>query len=301
MRRVGSGWPAARFLAMKFTLVSLLLVSLFAARAFAIPLAERVRLTTEHVDLLVILAPEGTNLLQLVVRDEDRRTNHFATNAVLVVAEAAKLSVPDGFPDLGPAGSDLWVLPASQNTQLLYLGVSGENLALPQQPLDLFVRRIEGASHLAIWQFDGLGGIDVGVNSRDGLTAADRLTPNVGGHEHHNFGFTTNGYATVWMQARATVGGTNAWSPETPILFAVEPVPSVPAGPATLVAAGLEPDGSLRLQLLGTPETRYRLERSTDLNSWEAVEDVVAATNGMTVATPPPGNATQWFFRAVTP
>jgi hypothetical protein len=193
------------------------------------------------------------------------------------------------------------VLPASQNTQLLYLGVSGENLALPQQPLDLFVRRIEGASHLAIWQFDGLGGIDVGVNSRDGLTAADRLTPNVGGHEHHNFGFTTNGYATVWMQARATVGGTNAWSPETPILFAVEPVPVVPAGPATLVAAGLEPDGSLRLQLLGTPETRYRLERSTDLNSWEAVEDVVAATNGMTVATPPPGNATQWFFRAVTP
>lgn len=286
---------------MKFTLVSLLLVVLFTARSFAVSLSERVRLTTEHVDLLVILAPEGTNLLQLVVRDEDRRTNHFATNAVLVVAEAAKLSVPEGFPDLGPAGSDLWVLPASQNTQLLYLGISGEDLPLPAQPLDVFVRRIEGGSHVAIWQFDGTGGIDVGVNSRDGLSDADKLTPNVGGHAHHNFGFTTNGYTTVWMQARATVGGTNAWSPETPILFAVEPVPLVPAEPATLVAAGVEPDGSLRLQLLGTSEIRYRLERSADFKTWEPVTEVSAAAAAVTVLTPLPGNAAQWFFRAVLP
>lgn len=285
---------------MKFTLVSLLLVVLFTARSFAVSLSERVRLTTEHVDLQVILAPEGTNLLQLVVRDEDRRTNHFATNAVLVVAEAAKLSVPEGFPDLGPAGSDLWVLPASQNPQLLYLGISGEDLPLPAQPLDLFVRRVEGGN-LAIWQFDGTGGIDVGVNSRDGLSDADKLTPNVGGHAHHNFGFTTNGYATVWMQARATVGGTNAWSPETPILFAVEPVPLVPAEPATLMANGLGPDGSLRLELRGTPEARYRLERSADFKTWEPVEEVVAGANAVTVLMPLPDRAAQWFFRAVTP
>lgn len=247
---------------MKISCVSLLLVVLFTARSFAVSLTERVRLTTEHVDLTVILAPEGTNLLQLIIRDEDRRTNHFATNAVLVVAEAAKLTIPDGFPELGPAGTDLWVLPASQNPQLLYLGVSGEDLPLPAQPLDLFVRRLDGSSHLAVWQFDGSGGMRLAVSSRDGLTRADKVTPQVGGHEHHNFGFTTNGYATVWIQARATVDGTNAWSPETPILFAVEPVPALTPfqewqaeqWPETtdpgVIGPDVDPDGDGRSNLL---------------------------------------------------
>ncbi len=264
---------------------------------------DRVRFTNQHADFRLAHQPAGTNLFALLVRDSDGGTNYPATNVVLVVRETAKLTVPDGFPELGAAGDDVWVLPQSQEPALLYLGISAEGLppGLVTDRPEVRVTRLDAPGHFAVWQADAFAGLRFAVNSRDGLTEADRFTPLAGSHEHFNWGFSTNGHFTVWMQARATVGGTNAWSPETPFLFAVEPVPLVPAGPATLVATGLEPDGSLRLQLLGTPETRYLLERSADFKTWEVVEEVVANNNGVTLAMPPPGNATQWFFRAVTP
>jgi hypothetical protein len=286
---------------MKFTLVSLLLVGLFTARSFAVSLTERVRLTIEHVDLKVILAPEGTNLLKFIVLDHDRATNYFTTNAVLVVAESSKLSVPEGFPELGPSGSDLWVLPASQNPLLLYLGINATGLPLSAQRLDLFLRRIDGPGHFLAWQFASAGGLAVSHSTRDGLTEADRFNPVVGGHEHHNLGFSTNGLFTLWFQARATVGGTNAWSPETPILFAVEPLPAIPAGPATLVASATELAGSLQLHLQGTPKAAYQVERSADLANWEPVTEVIASENPVSVTVPLPGHSTQWFFRARRP
>lgn len=267
----------------------------------AVPLAERVRLITEHVDLRIVLAPEGTNLLSLVAHDSDRGTNHSTTNFVLVAAESAKLSVPEGLPDLGPAGSDLWVLPASQNPALLYLGISGERLSLPPQRLDLFLRRVDGPGSCVAWQFDGIGGLAVSFKSRDGLTEADKFSPAVGGHEHYNWGFSTNGLYTLWFQARATVGGTNAWSPEVPVLFAVEPVPAVIAGPAVLTAIGLEPDGSLRLLLSGTPDIIYTIEGSANLRAWEPVRQVTAGQTPQAVPLPQPANAPPRFFRAVTP
>lgn len=206
------------------------LFPLLTASLLALPThlsAERLRLTNDHVDLQVVSAVAGTNVLALVLHNEDQGLTFAATNAVLIVPESAKLTVPDSFPDLGPAGSDLWVLPASQDPSLLHLGISAEDLDLPAQPVDVFVRRVDGPGHFLAWQFDGADGLRLGVSTRDGLTEADRFTPQVGGHEHHNFGFGTNGHFTVWLQARATVNGTNAWSPETPFLFAVKPVPAL--------------------------------------------------------------------------
>jgi hypothetical protein len=267
----------------------------------AVPLAERVRLTTEHVDLRIVFAPEGTNLLSLVAFDHDHSTNHSATNFALVVAESAKLSVPEGLPDLGPAGSDLWVLPASQNPALLYLGLNAGGLPLPPQSLDLFLRRVDGPGHFVAWQFAGPGELSVSHNTRNGLSEADRFTPAVGGHEHHNLGFSTNGLFTLWFQVRASVGGTNAWSPEVPVLFAVEPVPAVIAGPAVLATSGLEPDGSLRLLLSGTPDATYTVEGSTDLRAWEPIRQVTAGPTPQAVPLSLPAQIPPRFFRAVTP
>lgn len=270
------------------------------ARGAAASLADRVRLTTEHVDLRVIFAPEGTNLFQLVAHDGDRSTNHSATNFVMVVGESAKLTVPDGFPGLGPAGSDLWVLPASQNPALLYLGISGEGLSLPAQRLDLFLRQVDGPGQCLAWQFDGLGGLAVSFSTRDGLTEADRFTPAVGGHEHHNWGFSTNGLYTLWFQARATVGGTNAWSPVTPVLFAVEPLPAVTAEPATLAASMTETGAAGQLTLSGTPGAVYRIEHSSNLRAWELVTEITAQASPVLVPLPTAPNPPA-FFRATTP
>jgi hypothetical protein len=251
-------------------------------------------LTTEHVDLKVVLAPEGTNLLQLVLRDHLRSTNRPALRTAMRVPEAARLSIPEGFEGLGPAGSDLWVLPASQDPRFLYLGLSTEGLALPPQTLDLFVRRIDGPAHFCIWQFDGAGGLSLSVQSRDGLTESDRLQLPVGSHAHHNLGLSASGVTTVWLQARATVGGTNAWSPETPFVFSVEPLPALPS---RLAFAPPVSSGSIDLSLTGTPGRTTRLETSTNLVEWESLGPVTADFDPVVLTLPAPVASPTRFFR----
>lgn len=251
-------------------------------------------LTKEHVDLKVVMAPEGTNLLQLILQDHLRSTNRATLRTAIRVPEAARLSVPDGFESLGPAGSDLWVLPASQDPRFLYLGLSTEGLSLPPQTLDLLVRRIDGPAHLCLWQFDGAGGLSLSVQSRDGLTEADRLRMPVGSHAHHNLGLSAPGLTTVWLQARATVGGTNAWSPETPFLFSVEPLPDVPFH-LDLVPPTVS--GSPELSLTGTPGRTTRLETSTNLVDWESLGPVSADFDPVLLTLPAPVASPIRFFR----
>jgi hypothetical protein len=279
----------------------------FASLLFALSLstvalvqAERLRLANDHIDLAVVVEPAGTNLLALILHDEEHEISHAATNVVLVVPETARTPIPEGFEPLGPLGTDLWILPASQDPERLLLGLSGEALVdlLAPQPVDLFLRRIEGPGHFVAWQAEGE--IRVSVSSRDGLAATDKFTPSVGGHEHHNYGFSTNGLFTLWFQARATVGGTNAWSAETPFLFAVEPVPNQPAREALLRASGLGSDGSLNLTLTGTPGATYRVERSANLQTWETVGEVTASAEPVPVPFLPPADPSPAFFRAVT-
>ncbi len=275
-----------------------LLIALAQSAAFA---AERLRLVDEHIDLAIVLQPQGTNLLGLALHDEDHGLEYMPADVLLVVPAGARTPVPAGFDALGPAGSELWILPASQEPGRLLLGLSGEDLAteIAPQRVDLFLRRIEGPGHFLAWQTDG--DLRLSVNSRDGLGPEDRFTPAVGGHEHHNYGFSTNGLHTLWFQVRATVGGTNAWSPEVPVLFAVEPVPAVVAKPAVLAAAGLEPDGSLRLLLSGTPDAIYTVEGSTDLRAWEPIRQATAGQIPQAVPLPLPAQSPPLFFRAVTP
>ncbi len=264
------------------------------------PLEGRVRLVTEHADLRVVWAPEGTNLFQLAVRDSDRRTNHPATRAVLMVRESARNTIPEGFDVLGPAGSHLWILPQSQDPQHLYLGASGEGLpagVLEQGP-SIQLLRIEGPSHFMAWQSDALEGILVRMSTRDGISEIDQLSLSVGGHAHFNWGFSSNGFVTAWMQVQASVGGTNAWSPPTPILFAVEPLSSIPWVAPRLSLSGVDSSGAIRLEVHGPSGATCKVQQSTRLSIWEDVLDVTLGTTPTEVTLPPSGDATARFFRA---
>lgn len=281
---------------MKCALLLLLLG--FPLTTLAVPLADRVRLTREHVDIRVIEATSGTNRLQVILRDHDRGTNYASTNALLVVSASARLEVPDGFPSLGPSGSSLWVLPASQDPELPYVGVSGEGLNLPPQAFDLFVRRIDGSAAFKAWQFDGAGEIRMSVNSGDGLGSDDRFRPSVGAHEHHNLAFSSPGYSLVWLQARATVDGADLWSPETPVLFAVEPLleDAASASLATLEPAS---GSTAALVIQGSPGAVYRLETSDTFATWEALEEFIAGPSPITIPISVVADQAARFYRVV--
>ncbi len=229
-------------------------------------LADRTILSIEHVDIRVLDQPSGTNELTLVARDEDRGMNHEATNVVLRGTAGAQLTLPGGFEMLGDEGAPFWVLPQSQDPSLLYLGLSAEGIPGGRiaGPVSMALTAVRGPGDFFVWQFDGVSGLNLAMNSRDGIDASDATSLAVGSHGHFNWGFSSNGIYEITFQATARrPGATNdISSPPTTFVFALEPVPDEPEPTAfelwqeaqwpgvedpAVIAATADPDGD------GTP------------------------------------------------
>ncbi|MBM3883175.1 MAG: hypothetical protein FJ387_26250 [Verrucomicrobia bacterium] len=223
---------------MNSTAIVLLAGGLWAAAPLT---ADVARLTTEHVDIKAVYQPnDATNKLAIAINDDDHRILYRSSEVALVVAEVAKLVLPGDYPPLGSAGDNLWILPQTQNPALLYLGLSAENDPPGVMPPGVFTGQltlrlvaVDGPGHFFLWQADAIGGLDVRMNSRDGISEADRTPLALGSHEHFNYGFTTNGVYQVVLQVEGRRAGvaTNDYSLATPIRFEVEPLPPAPATP----------------------------------------------------------------------
>lgn len=200
--------------------------------------AEPVRLLTSHVDIRMVYQPDDeTNRLAVVVHDDDAGRTYLSNEVALVAVEAARLSLPPGTV-FGEEGDPLWVLPQSQNPDVLHLGISGEGVPSGTFTRDLELRLIEvrGPGAFYLWQAGALGEFDLRMNSADGISAADQVAVSVGGHAHYNWGFTTNGIYELVFQAFGQRPGlaTNDQSLPTPLRFEVEPLPAEPEKPFLL-------------------------------------------------------------------
>ena len=273
-------------------------VSLFAAAAAEV---DPVLLTREHVDIRILYAPGTTNELYLVARDEDGATNYASTNVVLVVRQAGETVIPPGFEVFGEPGSPFWILPASQDPELLYLGVSAEGLprGVFAEPLSIQLVRVQAPGWFFVWQFDPDGSLAMKMDSRDGIGPADVIQPIVGSHAHFNWGFSSNGVYEVTFRVEGRLLGstTNLTAADTTFRFAVEPLPPAPPEPAFLsqVAASA---GRLSCELSGTAGAVYRLQTSPDLVKWEDGPAVTAAEGPVPVSVPLQGSDGILFLRA---
>ena len=185
-------------------------------------------LTREHTDFKILYAPGTTQQLTLVARDEDHGLN-LASNAVILVARSnAVLTLPAGTP-FGDAGQPFWILPQSQNVNLLYLGVSAEGIpaGVFNGPLSVQLKSLDGPGYFMVWQATGPGQYNIRVNTRDGISAADAFTPLIGSHEHFNWGFSSTGIycATFQVVGQRFGEATNLTSPLTTFVFQVLPLP----------------------------------------------------------------------------
>lgn len=252
---------------MKLTAIVLLVGGLWAAAPL---IADLARLRTEHVDIKAVYQPnDATNKLAVAINDDDHRILYRSNEVALVVAKAAKLVLPGDYPPLGSTGDELRILPQTQNPALLYLGLSAENDPPGVMPPGVFTGQltlrlvaVDGPGHFFLWQADAFGGLDVRMNSRDGISEADRTPLAMGSHEHFNYGFTTNGVYQVVLQVEGRRAGvaTNDYSLATPIRFEVEPLPPEPESPfaqwqaanwpgvtdEAIISAEADPDGDRR-------------------------------------------------------
>ncbi len=198
-----------------------------AALVFAVQ-GEPVELVNEHVDIKIVYQPEADHPLAIMISDDDHGRVYSPEEVVLVVADSAQWSLPAGTP-FGDEGAPMWILPQSQDPNLLYLGFSAEGVpsSVFPTPFAFTLKHKQGPGEVFVWQVGGVGGLDVRINSCDGLTASDFVTPVAGGHEHFNYGFTSNGvYRLTFVVTGQRQGDTNLLaSAETTLTFKVLPLP----------------------------------------------------------------------------
>lgn len=204
-------------------------------------------LYTGHTD--VGLAYDATaNEWELHVHDEENDAEYFpATDALLVVRPQALTTIQPGaqWSFLGNAGNSTWILPNTENPDLLFLGIGAEEIdagVFTGDSLSLTLKNVSGPGQFALFDLDSFGDPLVHWNSADGF--GDVLSVATGGHSHFNWAFSAPGDYVVTLEASgisALNGATS--SGDVNYLFRVEAVPE----PATGALAGV---GALALWLV---------------------------------------------------
>ena len=165
-------------------------------------------LSQGHLDAVDVHYEDGE--LHLHVHDEtvDPGVERDPADVVLRVLPGAETTVPadPAYGFLGNPGAPVWVLPETENPELLWPGLSTEELepgVFAGDSVTLTLRRVRGPGALSVFTTDALGTPTVLANSGDGTP--DCLPLTVGGHTHVNWGFTEAGRYRATFQATATL------------------------------------------------------------------------------------------------
>lgn len=201
--------------------------------AAVIPAEGQTRLTEGHVDLGI--GYEG-GALHPHVHDETGDMEYAPGEAVLVLGSNTLTTTPGtgSFSFLGPAGFPVWILPASQAPDRIFLGIGAEEIEpgmFRDDRISFDLVGLEGPGNFAAYSVNGFGSPTVVWNSADGLDGADRVRVLAGGHSHYNFAFTAPGEYTVSLRASGVLidGATSVDSGVANFRFAVVPEPATVA------------------------------------------------------------------------
>lgn len=179
-----------------------------AAAAFPAAAGQKVVLDKGHVDAVDIHYEDGG--LELRVHDDtvDPPVERDPSDVILRVLPGAETTVPDdpAYDFLGEAGDPVWVLPQAGDPELLFPGLSTEELepgVFAEDSVRLTLRRVRGPGALSVFSTDAVGAPTVWADSGDG--GPDHIDLTVGGHVHVNWGFTEPGWYKAAFRATATL------------------------------------------------------------------------------------------------
>lgn len=193
-------------------------------------------LTTEHADLDIGFTGSSWSL---TVNNEDKNESYSADKALLYVSvDKSRQTAPAGFGFLGTqTGQDFYQLPAAQDPNLPYLGLSAESVSSTAidsyspaaesggrvsatgKYVRLTLHDVKGANgtaapgHFSAWQVPLSSPVvfmasSDGINTGDGA-AGDSLWLLAGGHQHFNYGFSAPGRYEVTFRASAFLNDNN--------------------------------------------------------------------------------------------
>lgn len=141
--------------------------------------------------------------------------------AVIPAGEYAPTDLLAGVPDpaiarpagnqwdfLGAPTDSVWFLPQSSDPNKPFLGLGLEDLnpADWSGPLTWTLVGFNGPAggNFSLWQNGSFGNPVPFMTTSNGITSADKVTQNAGGHEHFNWGFTRAGVFEIQFQISGT-------------------------------------------------------------------------------------------------
>ena len=163
-------------------------------------------LTTEHVDLIAPVYESGELELRAKVGTAADHTFHDPADVLVHVLPAAASTVPNGdtYAFLGTAGAPLWLIPETQNPEVVWAGWSTEELAagtFAGDSVDMRLVGAEGPGTVEVFQTTGFGSITRIFSSEESLPARQQ---SVGQHVHANWAFSAEGSYTLSFEVSAT-------------------------------------------------------------------------------------------------
>ncbi|SDU68486.1 choice-of-anchor M domain-containing protein [Jiangella alkaliphila] len=163
-------------------------------------------LTTEHVDLLAPVFESGALGLRAKVGSAADHTFYDPAHVLVQVLPAAESTVPggDAYAFLGTAGAPLWLIPETQNPEVVWAGWSTEELAagtFAGDAVDLRLVGAEGPGAVEVFQTTGFGDIARIFSSEESLPARQQ---SVGQHVHANWAFSAEGDYTLTFEVSGT-------------------------------------------------------------------------------------------------
>lgn len=171
--------------------------------AAAPALAEPVTLSEGHVDVVDIGYEAGT--LELSLHDGTTGTpvERDPAEVTLHVKPEAETAVPgdSAYGFLGDPGDPVWILPQSQDPELLFAGWSAHELpagAFQGDSVQLRLTAVSGPADVSVFD-TGTSGPAKRFDSGDGLP--DSVAVSAGAHHHTNWAFVAEGTYTLTFQA----------------------------------------------------------------------------------------------------
>ncbi|MEV6367174.1 choice-of-anchor M domain-containing protein [Micromonospora musae] len=224
--------------------------------------AERVVLSKGHTDAVDVHYEGGR--LSLKVHDDtvNPAVTRDPADVTFQVLPDAATPVPDdpSFAFLGSPGTQIWLLPMTQNPDLLWPGWNTTTLdsgVFSGDQVRLSLVDVSGPGDVSLFMQDVFGGPLVKFHSRDGLP--DALDVPVHTHAHANWAFTAEGRYTLKFQADAELtDGTEVSTGPVDYSFVVGDLSDADPTVALQVngmADEYQPGATVTLNAVQTPQT----------------------------------------------
>lgn len=167
--------------------------------AASLPATAQSFFTDGHIDLGI--GYEGG--FDLHLHTESPEMEYAANELILVVGTAGRTTTPPVLSAFAPVGSDIWILPKTENPSLPFLGIGTEELTVSDWlgDITLTLQSVTGPGDFGLYNVGTFGEVIPLMNSRDGITSGDSVTIPAGTHAHFKWTFNAPGTYTIGFEA----------------------------------------------------------------------------------------------------